>query len=88
MLVEAHLDSDPFLPVGCIVVVQKHHSSHGGGVINSCKSNLLVNVIDCTEYYVSRACEIVAVLFQGTTILCVYHQPGGTNLMVRKSLNH
>ena len=25
-------------------------------------------------------------IFQGTTILCVYRQPGGTNLMVREPL--
>lgn len=33
-----------------------------------CKSHLLVDVIDCAEYYVKETCEIVAVNFQGTAI--------------------
>ena len=53
-----------------------------------CKSHLLVDVIDCANYYVSGAFEIVAVKFQGTAILCVYRQPGDTDLTITESLNH
>ena len=45
-------------------------------------------VIDCTDYYVGGACKIVAVNFQSTTILCVYRQPGDTNLTITESLSH
>ena len=89
-LVETHLDSDsftPFLPVGYAVAAWKDCSSHGGGVLIMHKSHLLVDVIDCTDYYVSGACEIVAINFQGTAILCVYRQPGDTNLTITESLN-
>ena len=36
-----------------------------------CKSYLIANVIDCREYHDSGACEIVALNFQGTNILCL-----------------
>ena len=90
VLVETHLDSDsitPFLLLGYVVVDRKDRSSHGDGVLIMCKSYLLVDVIDCTEYYVSGACEIIAVTLQGTAILCVYRQPGDTDLTVTDSLN-
>ena len=74
--------------MGYAVAVQKDRSSHGGGVLIMCKSHLLVDVIDCTDYYVRGACEIVAVNFQGTAILCVYRQPGDTDLTIIESLNH
>ena len=84
-----HLDSGPitpFLPMGYTVAFQKDRSPHEGGVLMMCKSHLL-DVIDCTDCYVEGACEIVAVKFQGTTILCVYRQPGNTNLTLTESLN-
>ena len=88
-LVEMHLDSDsinPFLPLGYVLAAWKDRSSHGGGVLIMCKSHLLVDVIDCTEYYVRGACEIVAVNFQDTAILCVYCQPEDTDLTITESL--
>ena len=89
-LVEIHLDSDSinlFLSMEYTVAVRKDCSSHGGGVLIMCKSHLLVDAIDCTDYYVSGTCEIVAVNFQSTTILCVYRQPGDTDLTITESLN-
>ena len=71
-----------------VIAAQKDRSSHGGGVLIMRKSHLLVDVIDCTNYYVSGACEIVAIKFQGTAILCVYRQPGDTDLTITESLNH
>lgn len=65
-LIEMQLDSDsitPFLPMGYAVAVQKDRTYHEGGVLIMCKSHLLVDVINCTNYYVSGAWKIVAVNF-------------------------
>ena len=67
---------------GYTVAAWKDRSSHGGGVLIMCKSHLLVNVIDCTDYYVKGTCEIVTVNFQGTAILCVYCQHGDIEILI------
>ena len=62
VLIEMHLDSDsvtPFLPVGYVVVARKDRSSHGGGMLIMCKSYLLIDVVDCTEYYVSELVKLL-----------------------------
>ena len=82
LLLVANTSINPFLPLGYVLAAWKDCSSHGGGVLIMCKSHLLVDVIECTEYYVRGACEIVAVNFQDTAILCVYHQPGDTDLTI------
>ena len=39
-----------------------------------------MSALDCSQYYVSETSEILGVLFQETIIVCVYRQPGASDL--------
>ena len=71
--------------MGYVFAVQRNCSSLGDGVLIMYKSHLLIDVNDCADYYVTGSCEIVVVNFQGTTVLCVYCQPGDIDLTITES---
>ena len=88
-LVETHLSGEPLqmhLPRGYVVAARHDHSRYGGGVLLLCRDNLLVDFVDCETYYVSGTSEIVGVRYQGTIILCIYRQPGASDVILIDSL--
>ena len=74
-LVETHLDSTSIgtsLPPQYTVAAHKDRTHHGGGVLILCKDYLLVDVIDCANFYIAGSCELIAVCFN--VLLCIYLQ--------------
>ena len=75
-----------YLPPGYAVVARKDRTRHGGGVLLLCKDYWLVDSIDCKDFYVAGSCEFIAVRFKSVVILCVYRQPGDSDITVIDSL--
>ena len=89
VLVETHLAGEPLqmkLPRGYVVAAHRDRSRHGGGVLLLCRDDLLVDSVDCGEYYVSATSEIIGVRYQETIILCIYRQPSPTDITLIDSL--
>ena len=86
---ETHLAGEPLqmkLPRGYVVAARRDRSRHGGGVLLLCRDDLLVDSVDCEEYYVSVTSEIIGVCYQETIILCIYRQPSTTDITLIDSL--
>ena len=60
-----------YLPPGYTVAACEDRTHHGGGVLLLCKDYLLVEVIDCTGFYVADSFELITVCFNNIVLLCM-----------------
>ena len=61
-IVETHVDGASigmYLPPGYAVVARRDRTRHGGGVLLLCKDYLLVDAINCEDFYVAGSCELI-----------------------------
>ena len=75
-----------YLPPGYTMAACKDCTCHGGSVLLLCKDCLLVDAINCANFYVVGSCEFVAVRFQNIAILCTYRQPSDSDITITDSL--
>ena len=68
------------------MAARKHRTCHGGGVLLLCRDCLLVDAINCADFYVVGSCKFVAVCFRNIAILCIYGQPSDSDITVIDSL--
>ena len=69
------------------MVARKDLTCHGGGVLLLCRNCLLVDAINCADFYVIGSCEFVAVCFRNIAILYIYRQPSDSDITVIDSLS-
>ena len=75
-----------YLPPGYSVAACKDCTSHGGDVLLLCRDYLLVDAINCAEFYVDGSSEFFAVRFRNIAILCIYRQLSDSNITIIDSL--
>ena len=81
-----------YLPPGYTVAARKDHTRHGhtrhgGGVLLLCGDCLLMDAINCANFYDVGSCEFVAVCFRNIAILCIYCQPNDSDITIIDSLS-
>ena len=69
------------------MVARKDCTRHGGGVLLLCRDCLLVDAINCADFYVVGSCEFVAVCLLYIAILCIYCQSSDSDITIIDSLS-